>query len=177
MDATTFNKSKRTRPDGKKRWPSLDSLNKIIEVCNISFDEFFALAGNENEDKIIHSIPYIECSRLLEGEKTICIDFRKNKWQRIRFPDGHDNLYALDINTDQFAPFYRNGTLLILSQESEIRRGDRIAVFMSDNSIVIREFVHRTATTLELKDILSVDKTSVNVENIRIVHRIVWASQ
>ena len=123
------------------------------------------------------SIPYIECSRLLEGEKTICIDFRKNKWQRIRFPDGHDNLYALDINTDQFAPFYRNGTLLILSQESEIRRGDRIAVFMSDNSIVIREFVHRTATTLELKDILSVDKTSVNVENIRIVHRIVWASQ
>ena len=135
LDATTFNKSKRTRPDGKKRWPSLDSLNKIIEVCNISFDEFFALAGNENEDKIVHSIPYIECSRLLEGEKTICIDFRKNKWQRIRFPDGHDNLYALDINTDQFAPFYRNGTLLILSQESEIRRGDRIAVFMSDNSI------------------------------------------
>ena len=113
----------------------MDSLNKIIEVCNISFDEFFALAGNENEDKIVHSIPYIECSRLLEGEKTICIDFRKNKWQRIRFPDGHDNLYALDINTDQFAPFYRNGTLLILSQESEIRRGDRIAVFMSDNSI------------------------------------------
>ena len=113
LDATTFNKSKRTRPDGKKRWPSLDSLNKIIEVCNISFDEFFALAGNENEDKIVHSIPYIECSRLLEGEKTICIDFRKNKWQRIRFPDGHDNLYALDINTDQFAPFYRNGTLLI----------------------------------------------------------------
>ena len=135
LDATTFNKSKRTRPDGKKRWPSL------------------------------------------EGEKTICIDFRKNKWQRIRFPDGHDNLYALDINTDQFAPFYRNGTLLILSQESEIRRGDRIAVFMSDNSIVIREFVHRTATTLELKDILSADKTSVNVEDIRIVHRIVWASQ
>ena len=177
LDATTFNKSKRTRPDGKKRWPSLDSLNKIIEVCNISFDEFFALAGNENEDKIVHSIPYIECSRLLEGEKTICIDFRKNKWQRIRFPDGHDNLYALDINTDQFAPFYRNGTLLILSQESEIRRGDRIAVFMSDNSIVIREFVHRTATTLELKDILSADKTSVNVEDIRIVHRIVWASQ
>ncbi len=95
LDATTFNKSKRTRPDGKKRWPSLDSLNKIIEVCNISFDEFFALAGNENEDKIVHSIPYIECSRLLEGEKTICIDFRKNKWQRIRFPDGHDNLYVV----------------------------------------------------------------------------------
>ena len=64
-----------------------------------------------------------------------------------------------------------------MSQESEIRRGDRIAVFMSDNSIVIREFVHRTATTLELKDILSADKTSVNVEDIRIVHRIVWASQ
>lgn len=37
LDATTFNKSKRIRPDGKQRWPSLDSINKILEVCNIGF--------------------------------------------------------------------------------------------------------------------------------------------
>lgn len=177
LDATTFNKSKRVRPDGKKRWPSLDSLNKIIEVCNISFDEFFALANQGDEEKTANSIPYIECSRLLTGEKTIYADFQKNKWQNIRFPDGHDNLYALDINTDKFSPFYRNGTLLILSQGSEIRRNDRIAVFLNNNDIVIREFVRRTATTLELKDILSAEKSSVNVKDIRVVHRIVWASQ
>ena len=37
LDATTFNKSKRKRPDGKNRWPSLDSLNKVLEFCNLSF--------------------------------------------------------------------------------------------------------------------------------------------
>lgn len=88
LDATTFNKSKRTRPDGKKRWPSLDSLNKIIEVCNISFDEFFALAGNENEDKIVHSIPYIECSRLLEGEKQSASTSEKTNGSGYAFPTG-----------------------------------------------------------------------------------------
>ena len=30
LDATTFNKSKRTRPDGNKRWPSMESINKIL---------------------------------------------------------------------------------------------------------------------------------------------------
>ena len=37
LDATTFNKSKRIRPDGKKRWPSLDSINRLLEIFNISF--------------------------------------------------------------------------------------------------------------------------------------------
>ena len=176
LDATTFNKSKRTRPDGKKRWPSLDSLNKIIEVCDISFDEFFALSEDNDIEKNSHSIPYIEYSRLLDHEDNISITSDKNSWQRIHFPDGHDNLYALDINTDDFAPFYRCGTLLILSQESEIRCGDRIVVH-TDNNIIIHEFVRRTATTLELKDILSAEKLSLKVENVRFVHRIVWASQ
>ena len=47
LDATTFNKSKRIRPDGKKRWPSLDSVNKLLEVCNISFEQFYNLGCDE----------------------------------------------------------------------------------------------------------------------------------
>ena len=43
LDATTFNKSKRIRPDGKKRWPSLDSINKILDACNVTFEQFYKI--------------------------------------------------------------------------------------------------------------------------------------
>lgn len=177
LDATTFNKSKRMRPDGKRRWPSLDSLNKIIEVCNISFDEFYRLIDDENEAGITHSIPYIECSRLLNGEKNIYSDFRQNKWNKIRFPEGTDNLYALDINSDKFAPFYRNGTLLIISQESEVRCGDRVVIYLNNRDIIICEFIRRTASTLELKDLLGTENISIAIGETQLIHRIVWASQ
>ena len=177
LDPTIFNKSKRLRHDGKKRWPSLDSLNKIIDVCNISFDEFFALVSEEDNDKLIHSIPYVSYSDLCDGIVSISADFANNNWQKIQFPDGKDNLYALDLNTNNFAPVYREGTLLILSQASEIRGGDRVVVFMKNNEIVVAEFIRRTATTLETKEIIGKEKLSINIDDVHLVHRIVWASQ
>ena len=43
LDSTAFNKSKRQSADGRPRWPSTESLAKIIEATNSSLDEFFAL--------------------------------------------------------------------------------------------------------------------------------------
>ena len=177
LDATTFNKSKRIRPDGKKRWPSLDSINKIIEVCNITFDEFYNLIDSEKEHKISNSIPYIEYSKLITAKELITTKINAAKWNKIRFPDAGDNLYAIDINTDAFAPYFRNGTLLIVSQNSEIRCSDRVIIYMKDGEMLLHEFVRRTAATLELKDIITHDNISVNIKDIKLLNRIVWASQ
>ena len=43
LDSTAFNKSKRQSADGRPRWPSTESLAKIIEATNSSLDEFFSL--------------------------------------------------------------------------------------------------------------------------------------
>lgn len=64
LDATTFNKSKRIRPDGKKRWPSLDSINKILEVSGITFEQFYNLAEGESAVKFTPSIPFIKFTQL-----------------------------------------------------------------------------------------------------------------
>ena len=66
LDATTFNKSKRTRNNGKQRWPSLDSINKILEACNISFEQFYQLI---DEDLAIKpaGIPFITYSELAKN--------------------------------------------------------------------------------------------------------------
>lgn len=43
LDPTTFNKSKRMSADGKPRWPSTESLSKILAVTQTNMSEFFAL--------------------------------------------------------------------------------------------------------------------------------------
>ena len=40
LDATAFNKSKRFYPSGKLRWPSTESICKVIRSTNMSWDQF-----------------------------------------------------------------------------------------------------------------------------------------
>lgn len=41
LDPTAFNKSKRCTPYGKPRWPSANTLAKVISVSGMADDEFF----------------------------------------------------------------------------------------------------------------------------------------
>jgi orotate phosphoribosyltransferase len=43
LDPTSFNKSKRHSPDGKPRWPSTESLSKVLSVTNSTMSDFIAL--------------------------------------------------------------------------------------------------------------------------------------
>lgn len=43
LDSTAFNKSKRLSADGRPRWPSTESLAKVIEATGATLDDFVAL--------------------------------------------------------------------------------------------------------------------------------------
>ena len=40
LDATTFNPSKRRMPDGRARWPSTESLAKVLDATGASLEAF-----------------------------------------------------------------------------------------------------------------------------------------
>jgi phage repressor protein C with HTH and peptisase S24 domain len=48
LDSTTFNKSKRISKDGKPRWPSTESISKILSVTNSDLSDLQSLI---NQDK------------------------------------------------------------------------------------------------------------------------------
>lgn len=177
LDATTFNKSKRIRPDGKKRWPSLDSINKILEVSGITFEQFYNLAEGESAVKFTPSIPFIKFTQLNKQPRIQNKELHTGTWNKIRFPDSKDKLYAIDLDNEDFAPLYRYGTLVIASKNSEIRRRDRIIIVDINGQLDIKEFIRRTASSLEVVDINSGLEASVNLSDIKLVNRIVWASQ
>lgn len=129
LDSTTFNRSKRKRPDGKNRWPSLDSLNKVFEFCNITFEEFYKYGETDNPPENLNTIPYIKLSGVSKREYCQDGEICTANWETICFPDGTKNLYAMEIDNTDYAPLYKFGTTLILAKHSEIRRNDRVAVF------------------------------------------------
>lgn len=47
LDPTSFNKSKRVSPDGKPRWPSTESLTKILSVTGATMSDLIALIESE----------------------------------------------------------------------------------------------------------------------------------
>jgi len=50
LDPTTFNKSKRISADGKPRWPSTESVSKLLTITGESMGQFLGL---ENEDMAV----------------------------------------------------------------------------------------------------------------------------
>jgi hypothetical protein len=46
-DATSFNKSKRVTGKGRPRWPTTESIAKVLEATGASFEDFSALATAE----------------------------------------------------------------------------------------------------------------------------------
>ena len=49
LDPTTFNKSKRTTKQGKSRWPSTESVSKILEATSTSMAEFVGMIDDGSE--------------------------------------------------------------------------------------------------------------------------------
>ena len=132
LDATTFNKSKRTRRDGKQRWPSLDSINKILDACNISFEQFYQLIDEDLATQA-EGIPFIRFSELekngIKNSKLVT-----DKWEKIQFPDTTVNLYAVNLDTADFEPIFRKGNTLIATKDPEIRKGDRVLIFLIEGA-------------------------------------------
>ena len=178
LDSTTFNRSKRKRPDGKNRWPSLDSLNKVFEFCNITFEEFYKYGETDNPPENLNTIPYIKLSGVSKREYCQDGEICTANWETICFPDGTKNLYAMEIDNTDYAPLYKFGTTLILAKHSEIRRNDRVAVFKKDGAFLLAEFIRRKPRTLELQNLNAPEESfSETIDDILFLSRIVWASQ
>ena len=47
LDPTSFNKSKRQGADGRDRWPSTESLSKVLQATGSSVEDFLSLVGGK----------------------------------------------------------------------------------------------------------------------------------
>jgi phage repressor protein C with HTH and peptisase S24 domain len=178
LDPTTFNKSKRITVDGRERWPSTESLAKVLAATESSIDAFVELIGDGTRSA--PSVPLLALSAASQRGHFDEHGHPASKgWGEITLPSGGDDpIFALEISGDALAPAYRDGDVLLVSAGSPIRRGDRVVVKRRDGEVVIAELQRRTAKLLELTALDAAQgQRTIAAADIEWIARIVWVRQ
>ena len=181
LDPTTFNPSKRSTPEGRARWPSTESLAKVLDATGASLSDFTALvSGARPQPNLRRAVPLIGLAQA--GAEGFFDDGGfpvGTGWDEVSLPGVNDNnAYALEISGDSMEPIYRDGDIVVVSPATPIRRGDRVVLRTNEGEVMAKLLVRRSARRIELKSFNPehADR-SFELGQVDWVHRIIWASQ
>jgi phage repressor protein C with HTH and peptisase S24 domain len=177
LDPTTFNKSKRISPDGKPRWPSTESLARVLAATGSGFEEFAALAvGKSGAGR---SIPIVGLAKAGADGFFDDTGFPIAAEGTVRFPGlGDERVYALEITGDSMEPVFRSGALVIVQPSAPLRRGDRVIARTRAGEVMAKELGRRSDQALELLSLNpAYPARQMAPDDVDWMARIVWASQ
>ena len=181
LDPTTFNRSKREGSDGKQRWPSTESVAKVLQATGATLEEFVALIGAEaGAPRVsLRLIPLIGMAQA--GNEGYFDDAgfpAGHGWEEIAFPElGDPHAYALEITGDSMLPVYRDGDRIVVSPSASTRRGDRVVVKTANGEVLAKQLGRTTMRRIELQSFnQNFEDRVVALTDIAFMHRIIWAS-
>lgn len=185
LDPTTFNVSKRVMPDGRNRWPSTESIAKVLNATGASLEAFTSLVSgartlSSNVTRPARRVPLIGLAQA--GGEGFFDDGGfpvGGGWDEVSLPEIADpNAYALEISGDSMEPVYRDGDIVIVSPSAPIRRGDRVVIRTSKGEVMAKQLTRRSARRVELKSLNPAHPDySFDLTEVAWVHRVIWASQ
>ncbi len=182
LDSTTFNKSKRISPDGRERWPSTESISKILRVTGEPIDQFAALVDKSSKSRArrLKTVPLIGFAQAGRGGLFDDGGFPTGEgWEQILFPNISDeNSYALQISGDSMEPAFRSGDTIIVSPNVSVRVGDRVVVKTVHGEVMAKVLKNQNARRIELESVNPEHGIrSIDNDDIIWMSRIIWASQ
>ena len=183
LDATAFNVSKRVSKDGRERWPSTESIAKILEATGESFDIFLNGTGaflQMNGSVPMRTVPLLGLAQAGSGGFFDSAGFPAGQgWDEISLPSpGEAGIYALEVQGDSMEPLYREGDRIVVSPTEQVRRGDRVVVRTRDGEVMAKILARQSAKQVELHSLNpAYEPRILEVSEIEWIARIIWASQ
>ncbi|MCY6382518.1 helix-turn-helix transcriptional regulator [Hoeflea prorocentri] len=179
LDPTSFNRSKRLSSDGRQRWPSTESISRILEATGCTISDFANLAGTGASPKR-QAVPLLGFAQAGDGGYFDDGGFPTGHgWDVVDMPaTASRQAYALQVQGESMLPLYRNGDTLIVDPEARVRRGDRVVARTRDGEIMAKILRRNGPELVELAS-LNPDHADrhFTVSEIDWIARIVWASQ
>lgn len=183
LDPTTFNKSKRFTPDGRPRWPSTESISKILVATGTSLDEFVELAtigniapGRPAQTMELGTVPIVgEIREATVTQLAPDIDAGAEEHRLSRSPQAP---FALAVADASLEPVYSRGNTLFLNPRQIARAGDRVVVKAKGMMPLPRLLVRQGPAQIELAP-FGPDYRRLRLRHgsIQWIARIMWARQ
>ena len=172
LDATTFNKSKRLGTDGRPRWPSTESISKVLSATGSSLGEMMSDGAPAPA-----RLPLIGTAEAVapgyfdaSGHPT------GSGWDAIDVAGEDPHAWALEVNGDALEPLYHDGERLVLSPTAAPRRDDHVVARTHGGDLLARILVRRTANVVEMT-VPGGSITTYDVRDLVWLARVVWVSR
>jgi phage repressor protein C with HTH and peptisase S24 domain len=180
LDPTTFNKSKRITREGKARWPSTESVAKVLEATGATMSAFVGYIEGVAAARPAATMPLIGFAQA--GDRGFFDDAGYpvgGGWDEIPFPEvGDPHAYAVEVSGDSMEPLFRDGDVVIVSPAANVRRGDRVVVRTTEGEVMVKQLVRQTARRIDLASVNPAHSgRSLAAEEVAWMARILWASQ
>ncbi|BBE72699.1 helix-turn-helix domain-containing protein [Oharaeibacter diazotrophicus] len=165
LDATAFNPSKRIGGDGRPRWPSTESLAKVMEATGTSVADLARLVADEPlgalEVKGAAPAGFAPAGFAEDGVQPPLADVA----------DAH----VVTVAGPPLAPLYRPGDRLVVSASAPIGRGNRVLYTDETGATAVAE-VEAWGDTVALR---GPDGATRRLPRSAVVFaaRILWVSQ
>ena len=184
LDQAVFSAGRRRRPEGGLRWPSMDSLAKVLDVADISIGDFVNYMHGDPATRSGFLLPTLPISTAAEDDNYDEDGFPTGPaWDRIEFPDIQDPYcFGIVVQGDGYEPVYRDGNLLICAPGMSIRRGDRVAYRLARTAsmpcgLFIGVLLRQTPFTLDIGTLDGSDIDVIAAQDLTWITRIAWARQ
>lgn len=156
LDATSFNPSKRFKPDGRPRWPSTESIAKVLAATDTSIAHFFSDTNEAEEsyraEDMATDLPAIH-------------------------PLPSDTI-LWEVSGGEFYPFYKDGAQLLIVKGDTFEIGDRLIVKTSSNNLVLGDVSQTRSRSFSLTMMQDNGRVrTFSTGSLDWVARILWASQ
>jgi phage repressor protein C with HTH and peptisase S24 domain len=190
LDPTSFNPSKRRSSDGKLRWPSTESIAKVLAATGSGFDAFAGLVLGartlpRGRSAGARRVPVIGLAQA--GQDGFFDDAgypAGGGWDHVALPrteaalSDDPHAFGLTIHGNSMEPVYREGDVIIVSPAAPVRVGDRVVARTSAGEVMAKLLRRRSAQRLELASFNPDHKLLMFApQEIVALHRIVWATQ
>jgi len=151
LNATSFNQSKRTDPKTQRgRWPSTESLSKILRYTRTSFTDFAALVSAR--EPMPSRLPRLKIEEVSADSFTDLGKVKPTGWRRAGFPIGGDpQAFSLEIADSTLEPAFFAGDVIVVSPSNLPQPGDRVVVLTRDGTPLVRQLMQRTPKTVVLR--------------------------
>lgn len=184
LDPTSFNKSKRITNSERLRWPSTESISKALNATDTSLGQFLGfIQGTDGDSRLIPDalqVPLLGMAQAGVGGFFDDGGFPAGQgWEEIDFPQGeHDSIYALEVSGDSMLPLYRDGDILIVAPDANVRKGDRVVVKTLEGEVMAKILQRKTLHSIDLLSLNPEhEDRSFDIKELEWIARIVWASQ
>ncbi|MDM9619167.1 DNA-binding protein [Rhizobium sp. AC44/96] len=191
LDPTSFNKSKRLSADGRLRWPSTESIAKVLDATGSSMEQFMTFMRPANGFSNIpdgafppqgSSIPLLGFAQAGAGGFFDDGGFPAGQgWDVVEFPAAPSQragVYALEVQGESMMPLYRDGDVLIVEPGAQVRRNDRVVVKTREGEVMAKVLLRQSPRSIELMSLNPEHPNrTIELSDVDWIARIIWASQ